>query len=269
MTDVLVTGGTGALGSELVPRLITKGYDVRVLSRRDSPPFPVGARAVRGDLVTGAGIEDAVPGADIIVHCATGAADHPIRGLGHKSTIRTDVEPTRALLDIASKSGSPRFVYISIVGIDKIPLGYYKGKLDAERLIESSGLPYTILRTTQWHTLGWEFCRRFTALPLVFLPRGVRSQLLDPGEVAERMVSLIDGGVEGHAPDMGGPAALGFRDIVRSYLRAMGKRRAVIEAPVPGAAIRGFREGHNLTLEHADGRITWEQWLGSRPESAT
>lgn len=264
MAEILVAGGTGALGSELVPLLVTRGYDVRVLSRRERPPIPAGARAVRGDLVTGEGIPEAMSGVDIVVHCATGAADSGVRGLGYGATRRTDVDPTKRLLDIASDSGTPRFVYPSIVGVDKIPLGYYKGKLECEHSIQASGLPYTILRSTQWHTLAWEFCRRFIATPLVAVPKGVRSQLLDPSEVADRIVSLVDGGVEGMAPDMGGPVALGFRDIVRTYLQATKKRRVVFEVPLPGSAIRGFRAGHNLTPEHADGRVTWEEWLAQR-----
>ena len=268
MPDVLVTGGTGDLGSELVPRLLTKGYGVRVLSRRAAPALPAGARGVRGDLVTGAGVDEAVAGVDLIVHCATGARDRPVRGLGYRSTARTDVAPTNALLAKAIASGRPRFIYPSIVGVDKIPLGYYRGKLESEQAIERSGLPYAILRTTQWHTLAREFCRRSAAFPLALVPAGVRSQLMDPSEVAERMVSLIESGVDGHAPDMGGPTALTFAEIVRSYLKATGKRRAVVEVPLPGRAIRGFRAGHNLALDHPDGRITWEEWL-SRNVAAT
>lgn len=264
MAEILVTGGTGALGSELVPRLITKGYGVRVLSRRENPSVPSGARAVHGDLATGDGVADAVAGADIVVHCATGAADNGVRGLGYRATKRTDVDPTKALLDLAKTSGRPHFVYISIVGIDKIPLGYYRGKLDCERAISSSGLPYTILRTTQWHTLAWEFSQRLTRSPVVAIPKGLKVQLLDPSEVAERMAELVDRGPNGLADDMGGPHILSMDDVARSYLAATGKRRVVMSVPVPGKAIAGFRAGHNLTPEHADGKVTWEQWLARR-----
>ena len=95
------------------------------------------------------------------------------------------------------------------------------------------------------------------------VPTGVRSQLLDPGEVAQRMASLIESGPSGRAADMGGPEVLDFADIARSWLRAKKKSRPVVSVPFPGKAIAGFRAGYNLTPEHKDGRITWEQWLAS------
>jgi uncharacterized protein YbjT (DUF2867 family) len=171
--------------------------------------------------------------------------------------VRTDVEPTTRLVGMSKA----RFVYPSIVGVDRIPLGYYRGKLDCERVIESSGVSHAILRSTQWHTFADEICRRLTRTPLVMVPKGMRSQLLDPGEIADRMVALIEEGYEGLAPDMGGPVAVDYKTIVRTYLRAKGKKRAVVAVPIPGKAVRGFREGHNLTPDHADGKITWEEWL--------
>lgn len=265
---ILVTGGTGDLGKELVPRLAANGHEVRVLSRRERPGLPSGVRAIRGDLITGDGVTEAVGGVDTIVHCATGARDTGLRGLTYRTSRRTDVEPTKALLEVAKLAGDLRFVYISIVGVDRIPLGYYRAKLDSERAIAASGLTYTILRTTQWHTLGWEFCRRFAQLPAVVVPRGVRSQLLDPSEVAERMASLIETGASGRVPDMGGPEALEFREIVRRYLLARHKHRAVAQLTIPGKAMAGFRAGHNLCPDHADGRITWDEWLAKRVAGA-
>ncbi|MGH2760603.1 MAG: SDR family oxidoreductase [Actinomycetota bacterium] len=260
MAGVLVTGGTGVLGSEIVPRLLTKGYDVRVLSRRAQPRVPAGARTVRGDLVTGAGINDAVAGVDVIVHCASGT--RTLRSLTYRSGRRTDVEATRRMLDGARRSGATPFVvYISIVGIDRIPLGYYRAKLETEQVIEASGLPYSTLRTTQWHTFAWEIAKRLTAFPVVLAPKGLRLQLLDPGEVADRMVSLLEAGPAGMTPDMGGPETLDIVDVLRSYLRAKGKRRAVASVRFPGRAVAAFAAGHNLTPAYADGRIAWEDWL--------
>jgi len=264
MSEILVTGGTGHLGSELVPRLVAQGHSVRVLSRRADPQLPSGVRAVRGDLVTGDGLKEALDGIDVLVHSATGAADTGARGLTYEVSRKTDVEPTQRMLN--ALTSRPHVVYISIVGVDKIPLGYYRAKLETEKIIENSGLPYTILRTTQWHSLADELCRRLTKLPIVLPPKGMKSQLLDPSDVADRMAALVEQGPSGHAPDMGGPEVLEFKHIIRTWLRAKKKRRVLVAAPFPGKAIKTFRAGYNLTPDHADGKITWEQWLRSNTD---
>lgn len=262
MSRILVTGGTGALGRELVPRLAARGHEVHVLSRRASPELPPGVRAVRGDLTTGDGLAEATTGADLIVHCASGTGSP--RTMLYRVARKTDVEATARLLGDAKLDGSPHVLYISIVGIDRIPLGYYRAKLECEHVIEASGLPFTILRTTQWHTLAWEFCRRLTRTPVAVVPRGVYMQLLDPSEVAERMVELAESRPRGHAPEMGGPLALSFREVVSTYLAAIGSRRPVASMPFPGRAMAGFRTRHNLAPAHAVGVTTWDDWLRRR-----
>lgn len=255
---VLVTGGTGALGSELVPLLVAAGLDVRVLSRRRAPAVPTGARAVCGHLTTGEGLDEAIAAVDVIAHLASGTGGMP----SYAKAKRTDVEGTLRLLDAARRAGvKPHAVYISIVGIDRIPFGYYRGKLATEQVIERSGLPYTILRTTQWHTLAAKFCRQLGFLPLVTVPRGVRMQLLDAGEVAQRMAGLVQGPPSEHVREMGGPEALSFAEIARRYFRASGKRRVVFELPLPGKAAKAFAAGYNLAPDHRDGRTTWDDYL--------
>jgi uncharacterized protein YbjT (DUF2867 family) len=255
MSTILVTGGTGALGSQLVPRLTARGRDVRVLSRRGSD-----TTTVRGDLRTGEGLEQAVAGVAVIAHLASGTGGVP----SYKKAKVTDVDGTQRLIDAAKRSGSPHVVYISIVGIDEIPLGYYRAKLDAERLISSSGLPFTILRTTQFHTLAWDFCGQMSRLPAIIVPKGFRSQLVDAGEVADRMTEIVQGPPAGRVPDMGGPEVLEFSDILRRYLRIVGKRRPVAALPLPGRVVRSFSDGQNLAPDHADGSITWDEYLASR-----
>ncbi len=258
MRRVLVTGGTGALGTELVPLLVTAGLDVRVLSRQPAPALPPGARAIRGDLITGAGLDEALTTVDVIAHLASGTSGVP----SFAKAKRIDMEGTGRLLDATRRAGfQPHVVYISIVGIDKIPFGYYRGKLATEQVIERSGLPYTILRTTQWHTLAAKFCRQLGSLPIVAVPRSVRMQLLDAGEVAQRMAALVQGPPSQHVPEMGGPEALSFTEIARCYFRALGNRRIVFEVPVPGKAARAFAAGYNLAPNHRDGRITWNDYL--------
>src|SRR3989337_3515075 len=144
MPRALITGGTGVLGREVAGRLSQAGYSVRVVSRRAAPAEGAPTEWAQAQIETGEGLAEAVAGVDVIVHCASS----PFR-----RTREVDVEGTRRLLAAAGRVGVSHFVYISIVGVDRIPLPYYKAKLAAERLIEESGVPYSILRATQFHSL--------------------------------------------------------------------------------------------------------------------
>jgi uncharacterized protein YbjT (DUF2867 family) len=244
---VLVTGGTGVLGREIVRRL-TDQAEVQVLSRR-----PAGRPGLlQGDLSTGDGLSTALDGVDVVAHCAS-AADyrHPER----------DVDQTRRLLAAAAPH-SPHVVYISIVGVDKIPFGFYRAKLACERLIEQSGLPWTTLRTTQFHDLALMFLMLATKSPVVVLPRGLRGQPVDAAEVADRMAELALGKPAGRVPDLGGPEVLEGKAMAHRYLELTHRRRPVIQVPVPGRVMAGFRAGHHLL---ADGGVrgtrTFEEYL--------
>ena len=139
--DVLVTGGTGRLGRRVVDLLRAEGIEPRAMSRSGRPG------TIKGDLLTGEGIEAAVRGADTIIH----AAQSP-----NRKSRRTAVGGTERLLELATGAGVSHFVYISVVGLERVSLSYYREKLDAERLVERSPVPWTILRSTQFQ----EFLKR-------------------------------------------------------------------------------------------------------------
>lgn len=243
--NILVTGGTGTLGRAVVDRLLATEQQVTVLSRR---PRGTKCPAVAVDLRNGEGLDAALTGQHTIVHCAT--------TLGS-----ADIGATRNVIEAAKRAEVAHLVYISIVGIDRVPLGYYKAKLATEQLIEGSGVPYTILRTTQFHDL---LLRIFTALaksPVMPLPSGVRDQPIDVGEVADRLGELAVGQPAGRVPDMGGPEVRSLRDLARSYLLATRRRRLTLPVPLPGAAGRGYRAGGHLAPDHAVGRITFDEFL--------
>lgn len=256
MSRVLVTGGTGVLGRELVRKLVRDGHDVRVLSRRSDPDVPEFAHAAVGDLETGAGIDDAVKGAHAIVHCATS----PMR-----STREIDVEGTRRLVDAAKRAGaSPHFVYVSIVGAEGSPLAYHEAKIEAERIVQGSGLPWSILRATEFHDLLFTMLQRESWLPVLVVPKGFRFQPVDAKDVAGRLAAIVERGPVGRAPDMGGPEVLGAEELARRYLEASNRRKPVVSLPFPGAIARAFRDGANLSPEHRDGTLGWEGFLSKR-----
>ncbi|MEV6316106.1 NAD(P)H-binding protein [Streptomyces sp. NPDC051776] len=254
---ILVTGGTGTLGRPVVRRFLDDGRTVRVLSRRprpadDTTPY----EWAMGDMRTGAGIDRAVAGADTIVHCAT---------VGR----RGDVEGTRLLVDaVRRQGGSPHLVYISIVGIDRIPYPYYRAKLETERLIEVSGLPWTVLRTTQFHDLIAMITEAQRRLPVTLSLSGVRFQPVEVREVADRLVELAAGEPAGRVPDMGGPEVRTHTDLARSCLVSLGRRRRVVPLWLPGSALNAVRRGENLTPDHAVGRGTFEDFLAARAGGA-
>ena len=262
MREVLVTGGTGVVGQQAVSRLLAAGIGVRVLSRRAQPKMPAAARVVGGDLDTGEGLAAAVTGVDAILHCAS-ATKTPFYGRAR----RTDVEGTDRLAAAAREAGVSHLVYISIVGIDRIPLGYYRAKRETEAVIEGSRLPFTILRTTQFHDLILDMLRQAARLPVLLAPAGFRFQPVDAGEVADRLVALTRGSPQGRVPDMGGPEIHALSHLARVYLRHTGRRRLVVSPPLPGRVARAFRAGANLCPEHPDGQITWLDFLNARRPS--
>ena len=249
MTAILVTGSTGTLGRALVPRLTGAGHEVRAFSRQPRPSStPPGAWAT-GDLRANAGLDEALAGIEVIVHCA--------------SAQRGDQAAAQNLIAAARRAGTPHLVYISIVGVDRVPVGYYRAKLAVERLIEDSGLPWTILRATQFHELILRGCEVLARLPVLLVP-AASFQPVSAGEVADRLACLAGQPPAGRVPDMGGPQVRSSRDLAHSYLRASGRHRRVLPVWLPGRAFAGLRRGGLLAPGHATGTVTFDEFLAAR-----
>ena len=249
---ILVTGGTGVFGRKAVALLLAGGHEVRVFTRRTAPILPPRAIPFRGDLSRGEGVGTAVEGAEAILHAASNTGP----GLG-----RGDVEGTRHLLEAAKGAGVRHLLYVSIVGIDRIPLSYYRRKLACERRIAESGIPYTILRATQFHELLAGGLRKVERWPLAPLPLSWKFQPVAAEEVASRAVDLLERAVPGRAPDFGGPEVLTLREMVAVWRSVRGRGPRAMPLPMFGTVAKGFREGGNTCPERADGRRTWAEFV--------
>lgn len=152
-------------------------------------------------------------------------------------------------------------MYASIVGIENIALGYYRAKLACERLIEESGLPWTIQRTTQFHDLITAMCDAQRRLPVTMMPSKVSFQPIDVTEVADRLVGIAEAPAAARVPELGGPQVREGAELADVYLRAIGRRRVVQSIPMPGKAMRDYRAGNHLARQRAVGRITFDEFV--------
>ena len=252
---MLVTGGTGTLGRKVVAGLLDAGLPVRVLSRRDAAG-PEGIEFVKGDLTTGEGVEAAVSGAEVIVHCA--------------GTNKGDDLKAKNLVRSAARTGVRHLVFISVVGADRVQVvggmdramfGYFSSKAAAENIVASSGLPWTTLRATQFFDLTLFTARAMAKLPIIPVPSGFRFQPIDTGEVADRLVELALGEPAGLVSDVAGPHVYELSELLRTYLRARDLHRILVPVWLPGKAARSIRAGANLSPDRAIGRRTWENFL--------
>jgi uncharacterized protein YbjT (DUF2867 family) len=240
MTSILVTGGTGTLGRPTVARLGAAGHQVRVLSRKPGPDRVV------ADLTSGKDLAAAVEGAEVIVHLAT-------------SQGRRDVQQTRNLL--AASAGVKHLVVMSIAGIDRIPLPYYRYKSQVERLVAESGRPHTILRATQFHNLVERILTAQRFLPVVLAPT-IFLQPIAVDDVAVRLAELVAASpVNGRAPDIGGPERLSMVELARLWKQARAVRRPVVPLRLAGKTFRAYADGAALVEGPAYGRITFAEHL--------
>ncbi len=256
---VVVTGGTGELGRQVVRQLGSAGRVVRVVSRRPRPAADRGPYDwAAAELMTGDGLRDALAGAATVVHCAG------------RYRPKEDVAAVRTLLDAARSAGIEHLVAVSIVGIDRIPFPYYRGKVEIEEAIVASGVLYTILRTTQFH----ELLRTLLAvaavspvMPVIDLP----FQPIDTGVVAARLAELAGGPPVGRAADLGGPEVRRLTELARDFLAITGRRRAVcrsafrVRPSPPSAAVSTWRRRTRPTGRRSP--ITWRR--STPPRSAT
>jgi uncharacterized protein YbjT (DUF2867 family) len=163
---------------------------VRVLSRKQRASSE-GVEYVVGDLVNGTGVEAAVAGTGVIIHCASAKK-------GDAGAIQTLVRAATA------RSRPPHLVYISIVGVDGIRFSYFTAKLTAEKVIVDLSLPWTLQQATQFYDFVLSGGTSMARFPIVAVPKHFLCQPIDPGDVAHQLVELALGPRPGECPTSAG-----------------------------------------------------------------
>lgn len=241
---VAVAGGTGLVGRFVVSALEATGHETVVL-----------ARSVGVDLTTGAGLDAALKRADAVIDVSN------VTTASRAASVRFFEAATTNLLDAGFRAGVRHHVVLSIVGIDRVDLGYYAGKRRQEELALAGGRPVSILRATQFHEFADQTLDRFTMGPFAAVPR-MRTQPVAAREVAEALVALLTGPAVGRAPDLAGPQVHELPDLVRAVLQARGRRTRVLAFRLPGKAGAAMADGGLLPTEDGPrGTQTFDEWL--------
>lgn len=248
---LLVTGGTGNIGSHVVPLLRAAGRDIRILSRHPRAAEP-GIEHVEGDTVAGRGLADALEGVDVVLHLAGGA--------------KGDDVAARNLALAAREAGVGHLVLISVVGADRMPIGYFRAKAEAERVIAGSGVPWTVLRAAQLHDFVLPIAQGMARMPLLPVPGGLRFEPVDRDEVAARLAELALGAPAGRVADLAGPEILDVAQLVATLTEVTGARqRRRLPIRLPAAMGRAYRAGENLAGAGVQrGTRTWREFLMER-----
>jgi uncharacterized protein YbjT (DUF2867 family) len=265
MDTVLVTGGTGHLGRDLVSRL-KRSYRVRVLAR--SPGSDPDVQWIRGDLATGEGITEAVAASQTVVHAATLS---PAARRGYvvpkdlwSSPSEVDRDGTARLLEEAAAAGVGRIIYVSIVGIDKPRVPYLRRKLEAEYLIRESPIPWSIARATQFHWLLDRMLGRMARLPIVPLP-DLQVEPVDTTDFADYLVEAVGNELVGRQTDFGGPEVLTFSDAFDQWRQVRQRPVGTMRIPLPPAASNAAAAMSLSDPGSRRGTITWADWLRTHP----
>ena len=248
---IAIAGGTGTVGRHAVDAARERGHEVIVLTRSNGV-----------DLVSGEGLDEALRGVDAVIDTSNTASLSRRKAAAFFTTV------TRNLLGAERTAGVRHHVALSIVGIDRAPYGYYAAKLAQEGAVETGGVPWTILRSMQFHEFAGQMLDGLAIAGMHFAPR-VRTQPVAAREVGERLVELAEGAPAGHAPELAGPREERLEDMIRRLAHATGVTGPIITVSLPTKQFAAMRRGETLPGPDAVlGRQTFDEWVAERATSA-
>ena len=264
---VLLTGGTGTLGTELVTLANERGNaPLRVLCRRPPPAnVPPHQEWMQLDLLKDP-LEPAVQGVRAVIHLAS-----------TKTASDRDETACRRLLAAAEAAGIAHFVVISIIGCDRIPLPFYATKLAIEAAVRASGVPWSIVRVSQFHSFVARLVESAATSPLPTpIIDDLRFQPVDEREVAERLLELALAEPLADAPEMAGPEILTLGEIASAWLSVTGRANTLVPVALAKLFESGAMSGQRAVLEgyraawnapqgaRTLGRVRFVEWLNRR-----
>lgn len=209
---IVVIGGTGRVGSKVVGALSEHGHDVLAASPRTGV-----------DTTTGAGLSDALHGADVVVDVSNSPSFSDDASMEFFRTSTTN------LLDAETRAGVSHHVALSVVGTENLARqsGYFQAKLLQEQMIASGPIPYTIVRATQFFEFLGTIADSATEGDTVRVPRAL-IQPMASADVAEGVAATAMRAAVNGITEIGGPETFTLEELLRTALTARGDTREVI-----------------------------------------
>ncbi|WP_322411340.1 SDR family oxidoreductase [Microbacterium invictum] len=246
---VAVVGGTGTVGAHAVRALREKGHDAVALSRSNGV-----------DVATGDGLDDALRGAAAVIDTTN------LSALSARASVAFFEAGARHLLAAAERAGTSHLVTLSIVGIDRMPYDYYAGKVAQERLVTAGSVPWSIVRSTQFHEFAAQIYRQAAFGPIHLAPRA-RLQPVAATEVGAYLADVAVGAPRGRAQEIAGPLEEALDRMVADYAGTRGERVWTPSVSLPTKQMKALREGRGLPVgEPRRGDQTYAEWLTSLRE---
>ena len=241
---IVVIGGTGLIGSKTVAILRQRGHEVVAASPNSGV-----------NTITGQGVKQAVAGAQVVIDLANSPSFEDRAVLEFFETAGRNLLPAEAAADVR------HHVALSIVGVDRSDNGYFRGKVAQEKLIEASGIPYTIIRSTQFMEFLKGIADSAAEGTIVRLPPGL-FQPIAADDVAANVADVALAAPRNGVIEIAGPERAPFNEIVARYLKAVGDPRQVVRDPEARYFGGRVEERSLVPLGEARlGRIGLDEWL--------
>jgi uncharacterized protein YbjT (DUF2867 family) len=234
---IVVIGGTGLIGSKLVALLRQRGHEVLAASPNSGV-----------NTLTGEGLPAALAGAQVVVDVANSPSFEDTAVMKFFQTAG------RNLLGAEATAGVAHHVALSVVGADRLPdSGYLRAKVAQEDLIKSSGIPYSILRSTQFFEFGVRIADDATDGNTVHVPAGALIQPILSDDVVAVLADVALGPPVNGTVEVGGPERFRFDEFVARALSAKQDKRKVV--PEPHARYFGTELGEDSLVPVGQARI--------------
>jgi len=241
---IVVIGGTGLIGSKTVAILRQGGHEVVAASPKSGV-----------NSITGEGLKEAMTGAQVVIDLTNSPS------FEEKAVLEFFQTSGRNLFAAEAAAGVRHHVALSIVGTDRSDNGYFRAKVAQEKLIEASGIPYTIVRATQFLEFLGGIADEGTQGNTVRLSPGL-FQPIAADDVAPIVADVAVAAPRNGIVEIAGPERAPFNQIIARYLKAVGDPRAVVSDPEARYFGGRVEERSLVPLGEARlGRIGLDEWL--------